>query len=96
MLTKPIFIVASLFPLTLAVAQHGSGNDSRLMFSDEIVSSYKDTAKLVLFHDVRMKGHFRRWEFYSLPNKTMNRRSHCGIDRSWRAQAAPLFCGYLR
>jgi hypothetical protein len=66
------------------------------MFRDELVSCYKDTAKPVLFHDVKMKGHIRRWEFYSLPNKTMNRRSHCGIDRSWRAQAAPLFCGYLR
>jgi hypothetical protein len=29
------------------------------MFSDEIVSCYKDTAELVLFHDVEMKGHIR-------------------------------------
>jgi hypothetical protein len=54
MLTKPIFIVAP-FSLTLAAAQHGSGNDSRLMFSDEIVSCYKDPAELVLFHDVEME-----------------------------------------
>jgi hypothetical protein len=55
MLTKPIFIVAP-FSLTLAAAQHGSGNDSRLKFGDEIVSCYKDTAELVLFRDVQMKG----------------------------------------
>ena len=29
------------------------------MFSDEIVSCYKDPAELVLFHDVEMKGHIR-------------------------------------
>jgi hypothetical protein len=39
-----------LFSLILAAAQHDSGNDSRLMFSDEIVSCYKDPAELVLFH----------------------------------------------
>jgi hypothetical protein len=27
------------------------------MFSDEIVSCYKDPAELVLFHGVEMKGH---------------------------------------
>jgi hypothetical protein len=59
MLTKPIFIVAP-FLLTLAAAQHDSGNDSRLMFSDEIVSCYKDRAGLVLFHDVEMRGHSGR------------------------------------
>jgi hypothetical protein len=32
----------------------GSGNDSRLMFSGEIVSCYKNPAELVLFHDVKM------------------------------------------
>jgi hypothetical protein len=30
------------------------------MFSDEIVSCYKDPAELVLFHDVEMKGHSGR------------------------------------
>ena len=29
------------------------------MFSDEIVSCFKDPAELVLFHDVEMKGHIR-------------------------------------
>src|SRR5258708_5744209 len=60
------FSLLLLFSLTLAAAQHDSGNDSRLMFSDEIVSCYKDPAELVLFHDVEMKGHMRegsiRWE----------------------------------
>ena len=55
-----------LFSLILAAAQHDSGNDSRLMFSDEIVSCYKDPAELVLFHDVEIKGHIReggiRWK----------------------------------
>jgi hypothetical protein len=30
-----------------------------LKFSDEIVSCYKDPARLVLFHDVEMNGHIR-------------------------------------
>jgi hypothetical protein len=29
------------------------------MFSDEIVSCYKDPAELVLFHDVKINGHIR-------------------------------------
>jgi hypothetical protein len=33
------------------------------MFRDELVSCYKDTAELVLFHDVKMKGHTRRGRF---------------------------------
>jgi hypothetical protein len=63
MLTKPIFIVAPFFSLTLAAAQHDSGNDSRLMFSDEIVSCYKDTAELVLFRDVQVRGILAGWSF---------------------------------
>src|SRR5258708_22489629 len=56
MLTKPIFIAAPFSSLTLAAAQRGSGNDSRLTFSDEVVSCYKDTAELGLFPDLQMKG----------------------------------------
>jgi hypothetical protein len=56
MLTKPIFIVAPFSSLTLAAAQLGSGNDSRLVFSDELVSCYKDTTELGLFPDLQMKG----------------------------------------
>jgi hypothetical protein len=41
-------------------------NNSRLKFSDEIVSCYKDPAELVLFHDIEMEGHIRegsiRWK----------------------------------
>jgi len=33
------------------------------MFSDEIVSCYKDTAELVLFRDVTDEGHTRRCKF---------------------------------
>jgi hypothetical protein len=40
------------------------------MFSDEIVSCYKDPAELGLFHDVQMKGIPAGGSFYSLPNKT--------------------------
>jgi hypothetical protein len=40
------------------------------MFSDEIVSCYRDTAELVLFHDVEMKSIFAGGDFYSLPNET--------------------------
>src|SRR3979411_179810 len=53
------FSLLLLFSLILAAAQHDSGNDSRLMFSDEIVSCYKDPAELVLFHDVEIKGNIR-------------------------------------
>jgi hypothetical protein len=53
---RVIAVCVAPFSLTLAAAQHGSGNDSRLKFGDEIVSCYKDTAELVLFRDVQMKG----------------------------------------
>jgi hypothetical protein len=57
------------------------------MFSDEIVSWYKDPAELGLFHDVQMKGVPAGGIFIRCLTKQMNRKPHCGIDRRWRAQA---------
>jgi hypothetical protein len=56
------------------------------MLSGEIVSCYNDTAELVLFHDVQMKGILAGGSFIRCRTKQMNRRPHCGIDRSWRVQ----------